>query len=102
MKRIILLMVFFVGSLFAYELKGTIEHIDTKNKNITVAGQIVHIQPYTEIEEDGIMIDSVKRFSDLKVGQLVEVDLIDYPVASTSNVFQAESIEIKNNKQLAY
>lgn len=76
MKKI-LVFLFCLGFALA-DQEGVIEAIDDANKTITVNGTIIKVLPNTKIEEDSCWLpwDVSKRFVDLKVGDIVELDLI--------------------------
>lgn len=63
--------------VFASDIRGIIEEIDDEKKTIKVNGNIIKVMPYTEIEQDGCGVgwDTPKTFSQLKVKDIVEVDV---------------------------
>lgn len=99
MKKLILGSMLLGASAFASDITGIIQSIDDAKKNITINGNTIAVMPYTKIEQDacGIGWDSAKKFVDLKVGDLVEVDLMH-----ANNGLVAEDIEIKCIKNRAY
>ena len=66
-----------IGVAFASDIHGIIEEIDEANKTIKVNAQIIKVMPYTEIEQEGCGKgwDTPKTFSQLKVNDVVEVDI---------------------------
>lgn len=99
MKKLLLASMLLGTSVFASDITGTIQKIDNGQKTITLNGNVIKVMPYTKIEEDacGIGWDTPKKFTDLKVGALVEVDLMH-----SQGGFVAEDIEIKCMKNRAY
>lgn len=97
MKKILLFLLA-IGSLFA-DQDGVIEAIDEQNKTITVNGNTIKVLPNTQIEEDSCWLawDVSKRFSDLKVGDIVELDVI-----YSQNMPTATKIEIQCVRNKAY
>ena len=87
------------GALMASDFKGMIDSIDNANKTIQVNGNTIKVMPYTKIKQEscGIGWDSAKKFADLKVGDLVEVDLMH-----GDKGLVAEDIEIKCMNNRAY
>ncbi|RDU70770.1 DUF5666 domain-containing protein [Helicobacter brantae] len=61
----------------ASDVRGIIEEIDDANKTIKVNNQIIKVMPYTEIEQEGCGSgwDTPKTFSQLRVNDVVEVDV---------------------------
>lgn len=72
-----LAFLFCIGIAFA-DQEGVIEAIDNTNKTITVNGTTIKVLPNTKIEEDSCWLpwDVSKKFIDLRVGDIVELDLI--------------------------
>lgn len=99
MKKLVLGSMLLGASLFASDITGIIQKIDNAKKTITINGNAIAVMPYTKIEQDacGIGWDSDKKFADLKVGDLVEVDLMH-----GNQGLVAEDIEIKCMKNRAY
>lgn len=81
------------------DFEGVIEAIDNEQKIIQVNGQKIKVLPNTKIEEDPCYLpwDISKRFSDLKVGDIVEMD-----VFPSNNILTASQIEIQCIKERAY
>lgn len=101
MKKYLVLFLFLISSLFAdIDFTGVIELIDNDNKTIKVNGTIIQVMQYTKIEQDscGFGWDLYKKFSDLSVGQIIEVDTNYY----TNNIPIAKEIEIKCQSNRAY
>ncbi|RDU70769.1 DUF5666 domain-containing protein [Helicobacter brantae] len=100
MKKI-LLSILAIGSLaFAdSDFEGVIESISDADKTIKVNGQIVKVLPNTVIEEDSCYLawDVSRKFSELKVGDIVEMD-----VFPSNNMLTASKIEIQCVKNRAY
>lgn len=100
MKKL-LLSIFAVGSLaFAdSDFEGVIEAINDADKTIKVNGQIIKVLPNTVIEEDSCYLawDVSRKFSELKVGDIVEMD-----VFPSNNLLTASKIEIQCVKNRAY
>lgn len=94
MKKIVLGFFIALGIGFADNL-GVIDFIDEKNKTITIQQTIIKVMPYTKIEQEtcGNGWDTPKKFSDLKVGQVVEVDFM----GAEKNILIAKEIEIRCN-----
>ncbi len=84
---------------FGSDLKGIIQNIDSAKKTITVNGTSIKVMPYTKIEQDscGMGWDAPKKFSDLKKGDLVDIDIM-----YNNNQPVAEDIEIKCMQNRAY
>lgn len=99
MKKVFLGTIVIATSIFASDITGTIQKIDDGQKSITVNNNVIKVMPYTKIEQDacGIGWDSAKKFADLKVGDLIEVDLMH-----GEKGLVAEDIEIKCMKNRAY
>lgn len=72
---------------------GVIEGIDDSQKTISVNKTTIKILPYTKIEEEscGNGWDTPKKFADLKVGQMIEVEFM----GAENNILVAKEIEIK-------
>ncbi|RDU70768.1 DUF5666 domain-containing protein [Helicobacter brantae] len=72
---------------------GIIEAVNNNDKTIVVNQTTIKILPYTKIEEEacGSGWDTPKKFADLKVGQVVEVDFM----GAENNVLVAKEIEIQ-------
>lgn len=73
---------FFLFALVTYatwasDIRGVIEAMDNTNKTITVNGSVIKVMPYTEIEQDscGFGWDTDKTFSELKIDDVVEIDV---------------------------
>ncbi|WP_300643550.1 DUF5666 domain-containing protein [uncultured Helicobacter sp.] len=95
MKKFILGFVAVLGmssAMFA-DNYGVIEGIDEANKTISVNKTTIKVLPYTKIEEEacGNGWDTPKKFSDLKVGQVIEVDFM----GAENNILIAKEIEIQ-------
>lgn len=99
MKKVVLGSILLGTGLFASDITGIIQKIDNDRKTITINGNAIAVMPHTKIEQDscGIGWDSDKKFIDLKVGDLVEVDLMH-----GNKELVAEDIEIKCIKNRAY
>lgn len=100
MKKVICSVAFAALSVVVgSDIKGIIQAIDDNQKTITVNGSIIKVMPYTKIEQDACSMgwDTLKKFADLKTGDLVDVDLI-----YNDNKLIAEDIEIKCKKNRAY
>lgn len=97
MKKWIAILLF-CGLAYA-DFEGVIESIDDSNKTITVNGTIVKVLPQTRIEEDSCWLpwDVSKVFSDLKVGDIVEIDMMHL-----NNLPTASKIEIQCVRNRAY
>ncbi|WP_300643554.1 DUF5666 domain-containing protein [uncultured Helicobacter sp.] len=76
-KTFVSIFAFATSVAMASDIKGTIQAIDDTNKTITVNGVVIKVMPYTEIEQDGCGIgwDTYKTFSELKVDDVVEIDV---------------------------
>lgn len=76
-KSLLALCLFGVSCVFASDIRGIIEEINDEQKTIKVNGNIIKVMPYTEIEQDGCGIgwDTYKTFAELKVNDVVEVDV---------------------------
>lgn len=100
MKKI-LLSILAIGSLaFAdSDFEGVIESINNADKTIKVNGQIIKVLPNTVIEEDSCYLawDVSRKFSELKVGDIVEMD-----VFPSNNMLTASKIEIQCVRNRAY
>lgn len=98
MKKLLLSALIFVGICFA-DQEGVIEAIDFENKTITVAGMQIKVLPNTQIEEDScwLLWDVSRRFIDLKVGDIIELD-----IAYSNNMPIATKIEIQCVRNRAY
>lgn len=98
MKRILMLLIC-IGCFAFADQDGVIESIDHDNKTITVNGTLIKVLPNTQIEEDSCWLpwDISKKFIDLKVGDIVEIDLI-----YSNNMPTALKIEIECVKNRAY
>lgn len=99
MKKL-LLTIFALGSfVVADDFEGVIEAIDQGNKTIKVNGQIIKVLPNTVIEEDHCYLawDVSRKFSELKVGDIVELD-----VFPSNNILTASKIEIQCVRNRAY
>ncbi|ANV98618.1 hypothetical protein BBW65_07325 [Helicobacter enhydrae] len=100
MKKLIGFSMLLCASLaFADDFEGVIEQIDDTNKTITINGVAIKILPQTKIEEDSCWMpwDISKRFADLKVGDIVEVDLMHH-----NNMGAAKKVEIQCVRNRAY
>lgn len=99
MKKLAIGAVSLGASVFATDIAGVIQSINNAKKTITVSGSTIAVMPYTKIEQEscGMGWDSAKKFSDLKKGDLVEVDLMD-----GGQGFVAENIDIQCMKNRAY
>ncbi|ANV98620.1 hypothetical protein BBW65_07335 [Helicobacter enhydrae] len=99
MKKFALIAGLSLSCALASDITGIITGIDNGKKTITINKTAIKVVPYTKIELDscGIGWDSAKKFSDLKKGDLVEVDLMN-----DGNGFVAEEIEIKCRENRAY
>lgn len=100
MKKVI----FAILSLGAFafgdsDYEGVIEAIDNAQKTIVVNGQTIKVLPNTKIEEDSCYLawDISKKFADLKVGDIVEME-----VFPSNNILTASKIEIQCVKNRAY
>lgn len=95
MKKLLIFLGFL--SLCSADNFGIIEAIDAENKIITVNKAAIKVLPYTQIEEEvcinnGYYGHDIPRiFTDLKVGQVVEIDFM----GMENNVLIAEDIEIQ-------
>lgn len=100
MKKI-LLGTSFIGLslLLGADIKGVIQNIDQNQKTIVVNGTTIGVMPYTKIEQDscGMGWDTPRKFSDLKVGDFVDVDIM-----YNGNMPVAEDIEIQCMQNRAY
>lgn len=76
-KSLLALCLFGASCVFASDIRGIIEEINDEQKTIKVNGNIIKVMPYTEIEQDGCGIgwDTPKTFSQLKINDIVEVDI---------------------------
>lgn len=99
MKKLVVGAVLLGVSVFASDIKGVIQSIDNAKKTITINGSTIAVMPYTKIEQEscGMGWDSAKKFTDLKKGDLVEVDLMN-----GGQGLVAESIDIQCMKNRAY
>lgn len=99
MKRLFLATLLLGASAYASDITGVIQKIDATQKSITINGSAIKVMPYTKIEQDacGIGWDTPKKFADLKVGDLIEVDLME-----GAQGLVAEDIEIKCMNNRAY
>lgn len=97
--KMILGVALMMSSIFATDITGIIQSINNAQKTITINGSVIKVMPHTKIEQDacGMGWDRHKKFSDLKNGDLVEIDLVD-----SGNGLIAEDIEIKCMKNRAY
>lgn len=77
MKKFIAFLGLSLSIAFASDIRGVIEEIDDANKTIKVNNQIIKVMPYTEIEQEGCGggWDTPKTFAQLKVNDVVEVDV---------------------------
>ena len=100
MKKI-LLSILALGSLALADndFEGVIEQINDADKTIKVNGQLVKVLPNTVIEEDSCYLawDVSRKFAELKVGDIVELD-----VFPSNNILTASKIEIQCVKNRAY
>lgn len=99
MKKILLATLVLGGFIVADDFEGVIEKIDHGNKTIKVNGQVIKVLPNTIIEEDHCYLawDVSRKFSELKVGDIVELD-----VFPSNNMLTASKIEIQCVKNRAY
>lgn len=98
MKKILLLIAFSISLLIGADIVGFIEKIDNTNKTITVNKTVIQVYPYTKIEKDACWgFDRRLKFQDLKISDLVEVDILYY-----QDIPMAEEIEVKCNNSIAY
>ncbi|WP_027326884.1 DUF5666 domain-containing protein [Helicobacter pametensis] len=97
MKKLALFLL--LGSLVIADQKGVIESIDHQNKTITVNGSLIKVLPNTKIEEDSCWLawDISKKFADLRVGDIVELDLF-----YSGDMLTASKIEIQCVRNRAY
>lgn len=72
---------------------GVIESINDADKTISVNKTTIKVLPYTKIEQEacGKGWDTPLKFSDLKVGQVIEVDFMGVE----NNVLIAKEIEVQ-------
>lgn len=77
MKKLIVFLGLSLSIAFASDIRGVIEEIDDANKTIKVNNQIIKVMPYTEIEQEGCGKgwDTPKTFAQLKINDVVEVDV---------------------------
>lgn len=103
MKKIIFGVIAILGlssAVFAdNDYEGVIESIDNANKTITVNNQVIKVLPNTKIEEESCYLawDVSRKFAELKVGDIVEME-----VFPSNNVLTASKIEIQCVKNRAY
>lgn len=103
MKKIIFGVIAVLGlsnAVFAdNDYEGVIESIDNANKTITVNSQVIKVLPNTKIEEESCYLawDVSRKFAELKVGDIVEME-----VFPSNNVLTASKIEIQCVKNRAY
>lgn len=103
MKKIIFGVIAVLGlssAVFAdNDYEGVIESIDNANKTITVNNQVIKVLPNTKIEEESCYLawDVSRKFAELKVGDIVEME-----VFPSNNVLTASKIEIQCVKNRAY
>ncbi|RDU69488.1 hypothetical protein CQA62_02230 [Helicobacter cholecystus] len=101
MKKLALILLLGISSfIFAdHDYEGVIEAIDNEQKTLQVNGQIIKVLPNTKIEEDSCYLpwDINKKFVDLKVGDIVEIE-----VFLSNNILVAGKIEIQCVKNRAY
>lgn len=92
MRKIALGILFGLSLGFA-DNYGVIESVNNTDKTIVINKTTIKILPYTKIEEEacGSGWDAPKKFSDLKAGQVVEVDFMGVE----NNVLIAKEIEIQ-------
>lgn len=84
----------FLSTIFMFaDNYGVIQSIDAKNKMIAVNQTNIKVLPYTKIEEEKCTggWDAPKKFADLKVGQVVEIEFL----GAENNMLVAEDIEIQ-------
>lgn len=81
------------------DYEGVIESIDNANKTITVNSQVIKVLPNTKIEEESCYLawDVSRKFAELKVGDIVEME-----VFPSNNILTASKIEIQCVKNRAY
>lgn len=81
------------------DYEGIIEQIDHECKMITVNGTLIKVLPNTQIKEDSCWLpwDVSKKFIDLKIGDIVEIDL-----TQINNQATALKIEIQCIRNRAY
>ena len=72
---------------------GIIESVNNADKTIVVNQTKIKVLPYTKIEEEacGNGWDTPKKFTDLKAGQVVEIDFMGVE----NNILIAKEIEIQ-------
>lgn len=103
MKKIIFGVIAVLGlssAVFAdNDYEGVIESIDNANKTITVNNQVIKVLPNTKIEEESCYLawDVSKKFAELKIGDIVEME-----VFPSNNILTASKIEIQCVKNRAY
>lgn len=103
MKKIIFGVIAILGlssAVFAdNDYEGVIESIDNANKTITVNNQVIKVLPNTKIEEESCYLawDVSKKFAELKIGDIVEME-----VFPSNNILTASKIEIQCVKNRAY
>lgn len=103
MKKIIFGVIAVLGlsnAMFAdNDYEGVIESIDNANKTITVNNQVIKVLPNTKIEEESCYLawDVSRKFAELKVGDIVEME-----VFPSNNALTASKIEIQCVKNRAY
>ncbi|GAA7262579.1 DUF5666 domain-containing protein [Helicobacter cholecystus] len=92
MKKIVLGLLASLSLSFA-DNYGIIESVNDADKTIVVNQTKIKILPYTKIEEEacGSGWDTPKKFSDLKAGQVVEVEFMGVE----NNILIAKEIEIQ-------
>lgn len=101
MKKLVFILLLGASSFtFADDdYEGVIEAINNDQKTLQVNGQIIKVLPNTKIEEDSCYLpwDVSKKFVDLKVGDIVEME-----VFPSNEILTASKIEIQCVKNRAY
>lgn len=98
MKKILFSVILTMSLAIADDIKGFIESINRIDKTIVVNKTLIQVQPYTKIEKDTCWgLDISSKFSNLKVADLVDVDVMMY-----QDILVAEEIEIKCRENTAY
>lgn len=94
--KAILIFLFCIGIAFAGQ-EGVIEAINMEDKTITVNGTIIKVLPNTKIEEDSCWLpwDVSKKLVDLKIGDIIELDLIYLNGMPTATKIEIECVRNK-------
>lgn len=93
MRKLLFVLLFLGGVMFA-DHEGIIEDIDQVNKMIVVNGMKIKVLPNTQIKEDSCWLpwDVSKKFSELQIGDIVEIDLIYFENMPTAIKIEIECI----------